>query len=190
MRDEKLLQELLDAENEVDVLAALNQQGLLKDNARWPYLGKMPNNQAIVHNQQSSPGAALVEKYTNGLDAILLRYCKANGIDPRGPHAPESMASAVQEWFGDLSEKDSQEIREIAENNLVLYATGSKPRPSLSFYDAGEGQLTEDFPKTFCSLIYGSDDGSYKGAIPFVQGRFNMGGTGVLPFAAKSASCS
>jgi hypothetical protein len=31
-------------------------------------------------------------------------------------------------------------------------------------------------------LIYGSDEGSYKGAVRFVQGRFNMGGTGVLPF--------
>jgi hypothetical protein len=185
MRDEKLLQELLDAENEIAVLAALNQRGLLKDSTRWRYLGNMPNNQAIVHNQQSSPGAALVEKFTNGVDAILLRYCRAQGIDPRGPKAPESMANAVAEWFGDLSEKDSQEIRAIAENNLVLYATGSKPRPSLSIYDAGEGQLAEDFPKTFCSLIYGSEDGSYKGAIPFVQGRFNMGGTGVLPFCSE-----
>jgi hypothetical protein len=185
MRDEKLLQELLDAENEIVVLAALNQRGLLKDSTRWRYLGNMPNNQAIVHNQQSSPGAALVEKFTNGVDAILLRYCRAQGIDPRGTKAPESMANAVAEWFGDLSEKDSQEIRAIAENNLVLYATGSKPRPSLSIYDAGEGQLAEDFPKTFCSLIYGSDDGSYKGAIPFVQGRFNMGGTGVLPFCSE-----
>jgi hypothetical protein len=185
MRDEKLLQELLDAEDEVAVLAALNQRGLLRDSARWRNLGNMPNNQSIVHNQQSSPGAALVEKYTNGLDAVFLRYCRADGIDPRGPDAPESMANAVLKWFGDLSEKDSQEIRAIAENNLMLYATGSKQRPSLSFYDAGEGQLAEDFPKTFCSLIYGSDDGSYKGAIPFVQGRFNMGGTGVLPFCSE-----
>ena len=40
---------------------------------------------------------------------------------------------------------------------------------SLSLYDAGEGQFPEDFPKTFCSLIYMSDEASYKGAIPFVQ---------------------
>ena len=42
--------------------------------------------------------------------------------------------------------------------------------------------MPEDFSRTFCSLVYGSDEGSYKGAVPFVQGRFNMGGTGVLPF--------
>ena len=65
---------------------------------------------------------------------------------------------------------------------MILDATGTKARPSLSFYDAGEGQHPADFPRTFCSLIYGSDEGSYKGAVPFAQGRFNMGGTGVLPF--------
>jgi hypothetical protein len=42
-------------------------------------------------------------------------------------------------------------------------------------------QLPKDFSKTFCSLIYMNEEGAYKGAIPFVQGRFNMGGTGVLP---------
>jgi hypothetical protein len=78
--------------------------------------------------------------------------------------------------------ESSADIRTIAEAGLVLYATGSKSRPCLSFYDGGEGQLPENFPGTFCSLIYGSDEGSYKGAVPFVQGRFNMGGTGVLPF--------
>jgi hypothetical protein len=185
MQDETLLHELLEAEDEVAVLAALNKRDLLSDSSRWRYLGNMPNNQSIVLNQQSSAGAALVEKFTNGVDAVLLRHCKANDIDPRGSSAPQSMASAIEEWIGDLSEKDTQEVRGIAESNLVLYATGSKQRPSLSLYDSGEGQLAEDFPKTFCSLIYGSDDGSYKGAIPFVQGRFNMGGTGVLPFCSE-----
>src|ERR1017187_4010928 len=126
MQDETLLHELLEAEDESAVLDALNARELLNDNSRWRYLGNMPNNQSIVHNQQSSAGAALVEKFTNGVDAVLLRYCRANGIDPRGIGAPENMTAAVTKWLGDLSDKDSQEIRLIAESNLVLYATGSK----------------------------------------------------------------
>src|SRR6185437_9388872 len=185
MKDAELLKELLDAEYETAVLYALESRGLLNNESRWRFLGNMPNNQSIVLNQQSSPGAALVEKFTNGLDAILLKHCRALGIDPRGPKAPSSMAEAINAWFGDLSEKDQTEIRDFAETNLVLYATGSKQRPSLALYHAGEGQLAQDFPKTFCSLIYGTSDGSYKGAIPFVQGRFNMGGTGVLPFCSE-----
>jgi hypothetical protein len=153
MHDEELLRELLASENEGAALKALIRRGLLTDSKRWRALGNMPNNQAIVLAQQSTPAAALVEKFTNGLDAILLRHCKAKRIDPREPKSLQSMAKAVREFFGELSEKNAQEIRLLAEENLVLYATGSKARPSLSFYDAGEGQFPEDFPKTFCSLI-------------------------------------
>ncbi len=187
MREDVLLQQLLESETEEDLIRVLEHRGLLssKNRNRWKYLGNMPNNQSIVLNQQSTAAASLVEKFTNGIDAILLGLCKAMGIDPRGVDAPQTMAKAVEIFFGDLSEKTRAEIREFAEDRLVLYATGKKGRPSLSLYDAGEGQLAEDFPSTFCSLIYGDQGGSYKGAIPFVQGRFNMGGTGVLPFCSE-----
>lgn len=186
MRDVELLEDLLDADSESDVLEALNKRALLDDLSRWRYLGDIPNNQAIVNNQQSTAMAALVEKCTNAIDALLLRRCKASGIDPRGSAAPRSMGEAVEMFFGDLEAKSGEERRAFADENLLLYATGSKMRPCLSLYDNGEGQVAEDFPKTFCSLIYGSKtEGSYKGAIPFVQGRFNMGGTGVLPFCSE-----
>src|SRR5262245_35014444 len=164
MRDETLLRELLEAEDEQAVIEALQKRDLFnaKFDSRWKYLGNMPNNQSIVHNQQSTPAAALVEKYTNAGDAILMRHCRQRRINPRSSEAPQSMAKAVELFFGDLNERKQDELRKFAEENMVLYATGSKARPSLSIYDAGEGQLAEDFPKTFCSLIYGSDDGAYK----------------------------
>jgi hypothetical protein len=194
MRDETLLHELLAADTEETVLAAFSKRDLLSDRSRWHYLGNMPNNQSVVYAQQSTPAAALVEKYTNGVDAVLMRHCKALGIDPRGPDAPVSMARAIELFLSEMadtfananhSKTSRDQLRHFAEQNLMLYATGTKARPSLSFYDAGEGQLPKHFPTTFCSLIYGSGGGSYKGAIPFVQGRFNMGGTGVLPFCSE-----
>lgn len=194
MRDFELLQALLDSETETDVIQVLEARGLLEDESRWRYLGKMPNNQSIVLNQQSTPAAALVEKFTNAQDALLMRYCKAAGIDPRSSEAPESMSAAVDRFLGskadafsnpDNETKARDARRAYAEDNLVLYATGTKSRPSLSLYDAGEGQFAKDFPTTFCSLIYGDANGSYKGAINFVQGRFNMGSSGVLPFCSE-----
>ncbi len=187
MRDDALLHELLAAESEEQVLSAIEGRGLMADPARWRYLGNMPNNQSIVHNQQSTGAAALLEKYTNAVDALLLRNCKAAGINPRSAAAPQSMADAIEQYFGDVADdfKDREKLRGFAEDHIVLYATGSKPRPCLSLYDAGEGQLPHNFPGTFCSLIHGDAGGSYKGAIPFVQGRFNMGGTGVLPFCSE-----
>ena len=197
MRDAALLQELLEAETEIDAIKALDSRGLLSADARqlrWRYLGEMPNNQSIVQAQQSSPAAALIEKFTNSGDAILLRYCKAGRIDPRGKDAPQSMSDAVERFLGEAAEtfsrattdRNAREVlRQYAEENLILYATGTKARPSISLYDNGEGQLARDFPSTFCSLIHGSGGGSYKGAIPFVQGRFNMGSSGVLPFCSE-----
>lgn len=188
MRDIELLRDLLAAETEKVAIMALESRGLLDDPSRWKYLGGMPNNQSIVHAQQSTPAAALIEKFTNGQDALLLRYCKAKGIDPRGTDAPRSMSGAIEAFLGEKAESmgAAEDVRrEYADENLVLYATGTKVRPSLSLYDNGEGQHAQDFPSTFCSLIHGQGGGSYKGAIPFVQGRFNMGSSGVLPFCSE-----
>lgn len=182
MRNDTLLRDLLEADDEAGAIRALQDRGLLGDPRHWRYVGDLPNNEAIVLGQQSSATAALVEKYTNGLDAILLRKCKARGIDPRGPQAPKTMVDALDLFFGDLENKSPEQIRELADECLVLYASGGKARPSLSLYDAGEGQLPADFPSTFCSLISAGQSGAYKGNVPFVQGRFNMGGTGVLQF--------
>lgn len=185
MQDRQLLQELLNADSEGEALDALEKRHLMDASERWRFLGDMANNQSIVLAQQSTAAAALVEKFTNSIDAVLLKHCKAEGVDPRAPEAPQSMSKAVERYFGDLGRLESGGIRRLAEENVVLFATGSKSRPSLSIYDAGEGQFASNFPATFCSLISGSTDGSYKGAIPFVQGRFNMGGTGVLPFCGE-----
>ena len=101
MRDSELLQALLASETETDVIQALEARGLLEEKSRWRYLGNMPNNQSIVLNQQSSAAAALVEKFTNGQDALLMRYCKAAGIDPRSDkEAPASMSEAVDKFLG------------------------------------------------------------------------------------------
>jgi hypothetical protein len=104
MRDIELLNGLLAAETEEAVIKVLEAKGLSlakPDPKRWPYLGGMPNNQSIVHAQQSTPTAALVEKFTNGQDALLLRYCKAKGIDPRAPTAPKTMALAIEAFLAD-----------------------------------------------------------------------------------------
>ncbi|GLR89451.1 hypothetical protein [Bradyrhizobium iriomotense] len=88
MQDKQLLDELLAAETEEAALEILTKKGLLNDEKRWRFLGDMPNNQSIVHNQQTTAAAALVEKVTNAIDAILMRKVRADGIDPRGPKAP------------------------------------------------------------------------------------------------------
>ena len=185
MVDKQLLLELLEADYEDDAIALLLKRGLFEEtNAkRWVALGNMPNNQSVVHAQQSNPAAALVEKFTNGLDAILLRRCKAEATDPRSVAAPSKHEQGGAEVVRRPQRRSYRKKSGLSPKKTLSYTRRVlKSRPCVSVYDAGEGQLPENFASTFCSLIYGSDEGSYKGAVPFVQGRFNMGGTGVLPF--------
>ena len=63
-----------------------------------PY-GQNESNFGVVENQQSSPIPALIEKITNGIDAILMRACIEQGIDPRSEEAPRSIDEAIERFF-------------------------------------------------------------------------------------------
>jgi hypothetical protein len=192
----------MSAESDSQVLQLLIDAGYWDDAQVWRPVGDNENNKGIVGNQQEDPVSALVEKLTNSIDAVLIDKCLEAGIDPRSAEAPQSMRAAVgrffeetdsshkagrtRHWGIDVLNKD--ELDSIA-GNVWLSATGSKTAPSLTVADRGEGQTPDDFPKTFMALIgFKLADGtteSQKRDIPFVQGQFNMGSSGVYPYASK-----
>jgi hypothetical protein len=171
------------AATEAEVIAALKARDFWNREAWVPY-GNIPNNRGVVGNQQSAPVAALVEKLVNSLDSILIAECQRRGIDPTGPDAPQTMAEAVELFFGvregRLETMDTIP-RDLAERVMVV-ATGTKDQPAYVVVDDGEGQQPDRFPDTFLSLLREN-----KRRIPFVQGKFNMGGTGVLLFAGENS---
>src|ERR1035437_5072017 len=65
----------------------------------WQPLDGNESNFGVIENQQSSPIAALIEKITNSIDAILMRKCYEAGIDPKSPQAPRGMEEAVKLFF-------------------------------------------------------------------------------------------
>lgn len=175
-----LFQKLVQAENEETVDAILDSGGYFNDDENiWSPLG-FENNFSAIGNQQSDPTGALVEKVINGIDAVLMEGCFALGIDPEGPDAPQTMTEAVERFFsvrdGRIGNVDSKKQRELADN-IHLVAVGSKQNPNYLIVDRGEGQTPARFPDTFVSLMK-----SNKLRIPFVQGKFNSGGTGILQF--------
>ena len=109
--------------------------------------------------------------------------CLSRGINPEGPVAPQSIKKALVSFFniydGKLYNITSSERAKLAEN-ISLVATGAKSKPCYSIIDLGEGQSPDKFPDTFLSI-----GKSNKLRIPFVQGKFNMGGTGILQFCGK-----
>lgn len=177
-----LFEHLLHAETEDAVNAVLAEAGLDAEERDWKPLG-MENNFAAIGNQQSDPTGALVEKVINGIDAVLMAQCFAHGIDPEGADAPQSMSNAVESFFGVREgrlEALGTSRQSALADNIHLVAVGSKDNPNYLIIDRGEGQTAQQFPQTFVSLLR-----SNKMRIPFVQGKFNAGGTGVLQFCGN-----
>ncbi len=194
MTNEELCMSLMHADTEDEVVTLLRMAGHWDDEASWRYLGDTDNNFGSIGNQQREPVAALIEKIINGVDARLVNECLLRDIDPASDAAPKDMRIAVAQFFeghdehpppdaGNISEWRDTRATEEGEL-LTVVATGNSPRtgsgfPSLSISDCGEDQSPGDFPDTFMSL-----GKSNKLRIPFVQGKFNMGGTGALSFCS------
>ena len=174
---------LLLCDSEEAVITALKDADLWNNESNWEPFGGLENNFSIIGNQQSKPEAALVEKIINSIDAMLMRECLRARIKPDSDNAPSDMFAASEDFFGVkngvLSGLSTSNRRELA-NNIVLTSTGDKRNPSFTLIDKGEGQKSEDFSKTFLSIA-----GTNKLKIPFVQGKFNSGGTGSLQFCGK-----
>ena len=184
MDSRKLFDQLLKAEDENAVNQTLQQAGLLNDdNSIWLPFGGFEMNFSIISNQQADPTPAMVEKLINSIDAVLMAACYKAGIDPKDEKAPRTMAEAVEKFFrvkdGRLENLTSTQRTALADN-IHLVATGTKANPSYLIIDKGEGQTPASFENTFLSLTRRNKDD-----IPFVQGRFNCGGTGVLPFCGR-----
>jgi len=174
---------LVAADTEDEVITILKDAGYWDNPYVWRYYGDQENNFATIGNQQSSPDAALVEKIINSVDAVLMGTCLERGIDPESSEAPQSMEEALEEFYGIkdgiLSNIYATERTRLAEN-IMLVSTGQKSNPCYTIIDKGEGQTPQKMPNTLLSLAK-----SNKLRIPFVQGKFNMGGTGSLRFCGK-----
>jgi hypothetical protein len=181
MTEYELFLRLLKAETE-DVVDAILQEGgyFNHDDQNWLPLGNDDNNWTTVGNQNTNPTGALVEKFTNCVDAMLIAGCWKAGIDPESDRAPKNMADAARDFFGVRNGRlDSMTAvdRTNLADNIHFVATGSKTAPNYLIIDRGEGQSPHRFPTTFLSTR-----GKNKYGIPIVQGINNCGGTAVLRF--------
>lgn len=186
----ELALKLCKAESEEEVIDILIQYDLWNP-MHWKYFGQNENNYSTIGNQQSDAIAALIEKLINSADAILMKECLKRNIIPQDRvNAPHSTKKALEEFFnikdGDICNLTDEELRSFSSENLLLVATSKDGnyknfKPCLAIIDDGEGQFPNTMEDTFLSI-----GKSNKLSISFVQGKFNMGGTGVLPFCGKN----
>lgn len=173
---QELFTSLYNAPTEKEVDAIIRDNPIFHDTENWRPYGDTESNFSVIENQQASPVAALVEKLTNSIDALLMRKCYEANIDPRGPSAPKSMNAAVRQFYNYENFDLSSYRNSIAEDIQILADPKSpKMNTSLIIYDNGEGQYPQEFPNTFISLLAGN-----KNDIKFVQGKYNMGGAGAI----------
>ena len=166
-----LFLELLHAKSEEQVHTILKKHPLTSNPQNWVPYGDSLGNYSSFDNQMTTAEAALIEKLTNSIDAILTRQCLIKGINPSSKKAPQSMQEALSTLFTP-DEKNQEYVQVIVD--------GAANEPNLMILDDGEGQEYTAFPNTFLSLQNGN-----KNNIKFVQGQFNMGSTGAVVFCGK-----
>jgi len=176
----QLFNELYSAQTEQELDKIINTYMSIFQPENWHPLGGSENNFGIIENQQSAPIAALIEKITNSIDAVLMKKCLEAGINPKSTQAPKSMDEARTKFFPNHKHWDLAEARNQQAESIQILAVGPKRNASLIIYDDGEGQHPEDFENTFLSLLRGN-----KNEIHFVQGKYNMGGSGAIVFCGK-----
>lgn len=187
---------LLRADTASDVITLLRHANLWDDHNKWRLYGDKEGNRASVGNQQAAPENALAEKVINSVDALLLRECRVRGIDPESKdNAPHSVRQAVAKFFKGENPIDHETARNLTHwsssertkqsREITIAATGAKPGSKrnmcLTITDKGEGQSPNKIPETILSL-----NSKNKQGIAFVQGKFNMGGSGALIFCEES----
>lgn len=181
MNNKELFLSLYNAGNEKEVEKLFNDYSHVLDNPQnWYLLGDIDSNFGVIENQKSSSIDALIEKITNSIDAILMKKAYESGIDPKSSNAPRTMDEAVARFFPDHKNWDLPSNKRVQAENIQIIADGLRMDTSLIIYDDGEGQHPQDFEATFLSLLRNN-----KNEIPFVQGKYNMGGTGSIVFCGR-----
>lgn len=185
---EKLFLKLYKAQNETELHSIIESVSYFQNSDSWHPLGGNENNFSTIENQQASAIGALIEKFTNSIDAILMKKCHKLGINPRSLDAPKTMQEAVEIFYGEKHQWLSRDFIKQEAYNIQVIADGTTKfkhertyDTSLTIYDNGEGQHPENFEDTFLSIGKGN-----KNDILFVQGKYNMGGTGSIVFCGKN----
>lgn len=175
-----LFNKLYFASTEKEVSEIIDSNSMLFQQKNWVPIGQNESNFSIIENQQSNPIAALVEKVTNSIDATLMKKCLEKGLDPKSKEAPKSMDEAIELFFPDSKNWDLNTFRRKQAEDIQIIADGPTKESSVIIYDNGEGQHPKDFDNTFLSLMRGN-----KNEIHFVQGKYNMGGSGAIVFCGN-----
>ncbi len=171
----KLLEATATAQIE-DVIQSLEKFGF-----EWRLVGDR-NNYATIH-VASFPGAALIERVTNAIDAALEVEAEKSPKLTEECHSPRifvEKAFGVKEGYLTTLESkiDREKLVEKAGLVITLRDSDSKSTPTIDIQDRGIGISRTEFPDTILSL---NRDNKIKKW--YLMGRFGQGGSATLRFS-------
>lgn len=137
-----------------------------------PVGGRRSNSNDI--ELADEPVAPLVERITNGIDAILERTEAEKRND--GP-LPDSPRKGVEQWLdvkkGHLDALDQERIRQLADNvKISFWDSGRDKHPTVIIHDKGIGQHPFNLPSTILSLGESNKIGKH-----YLCGAYGHGGS-------------
>lgn len=146
--DTHLLEQLLNVSTPEDVQRIIRG---FPDHT-WHPVGDRSQNFPII-NVGADPGDALVERITNGFDALIEREMARRGKEPGSLESPRAAAELLFGIpSGRLASVPTDRRRELAQAvQVALRDSGRPSRPTVVVRDAGIGQHPDAFPRTLVS---------------------------------------
>lgn len=151
-------------------------------NNYWKFVANNPSNASII-NMLRRGEKGLVERITNGIDAVIEKKASAVGTG-------KSSESVLKKAFPEYYERCQKIRKGLANSNnvcdagnqvMVAVSDGSRSsRPTYDVVDKGTGIKGEDFPSTILSINKGNKLSSDK---QYLIGAFGQGGSTSLSFA-------
>jgi hypothetical protein len=173
--DERIAKLAWCGRTEDDVIALID---LLdgRSGSAWRPVGGRENNAGII-NVSTSPGAAVVERITNGGDALLEFAFELNPSKVASPAAAAAYYFGVPvDGVGGMSEMARRALGEKI--RVSLEDSGTEARPTVVVTDLGIGQTGAALPHTILSL-----GESNKLSSVHLMGSYNQGGSASLSFS-------
>lgn len=164
----------------------LEDKNITYDNIidNWTCVGDTKYNLSAI-NMLKDSGKGLIERITNGIDAVLEKEKERNNI--LSPRTAEDIIKIAFPHYYDNKEKiklgevNRQNACETADKVIVAISDSTKSnRPTVDVIDQGCGISGEKFGETILSIHKGNKSTTDKN---YLIGAFGQGGSTSLPFS-------
>lgn len=157
-----------------------------KDLFAWVPLAGNTNNYGIT-GASADPARAIIEKYTNNIDAMIELELAKNNIKNPPYKTPREAATAL---FGRPTDDGSLESwLHKSEFNyataLIMHDDAEETAPTIDSLDSGIGIAAVDFPNTICTLNHSTKTNKL-----FLCGTYGMGSAAAMSFCKYTAIVS